>query len=129
MDDGSNGIYGKEIEFRAKFENELRKGKSDIHYRNSRFSRRKRLASEGSSNTNNGENDCDDDEIDDYATEELKSGLKKVIVPMVLIVVHGGPNTLRSVVEAIKQNVPILVLAVNLSETKNLTYTYSNSTF
>ena len=111
VDDGSNGIYGKEIEFRAKFENELRKGKSTIHYKNSRFNRRKRIASEGSHSDNFIDNQYDDDR-DEYETEKLKSGLKKDFIPMVLIVVQGGPNTLQSVAEAIKQNVPILVLAV-----------------
>lgn len=33
---------------------------------------------------------------------------------MVLIVVQGGPNTLKTVEESLKQNVPILVLAVFL---------------
>ena len=33
---------------------------------------------------------------------------------MVLIVIQGGPGTLKTVEEALKQNVPILILAVNL---------------
>lgn len=32
---------------------------------------------------------------------------------MVLIVVQGGPNTLKTVEESLKQSVPVLVLAVN----------------
>ena len=43
---------------------------------------------------------------------DLKSGLIKGIIPMVLIVVQGGPGTLQTVEEAVKQNVPVLVLAV-----------------
>ena len=67
---------------------------------------------------------------------QLKQGLKKDIIPMVfcisywlngiycapystnvffkiLIVIQGGAQTLRAVEDAIHQNVPILVLAVN----------------
>lgn len=32
---------------------------------------------------------------------------------MILIVVQGGPNTLLTVEESLKQNVPVLVLAVS----------------
>lgn len=35
-------------------------------------------------------------------------------VPMILIVVQGGPNTLITVEESLKQMVPVLVLAVSI---------------
>ena len=110
VDDGSHGIYSKENEFRVKLENELRKGKSDIYYQNSRLSRRKQLEYDGSGNDNvsNHDNELDEDEAE---TEQLKKGLKKNSVPMVLIVVQGGPKTLHTIEIAINQNVPILVLA------------------
>jgi hypothetical protein len=44
--------------------------------------------------------------------EELKPGLKKDIIPMVLIVIQGEWTILKVVEDAIKKNVPILVLAV-----------------
>ena len=36
-------------------------------------------------------------------------------VPMVLIVVQGGPNTLLTVAESLGQNIPVLILAVGFS--------------
>ena len=37
---------------------------------------------------------------------------KNEYIPMILIVVQGGPNTLMTVEESLKENVPVLVLAV-----------------
>ncbi len=93
---------------------ELRKGKSNIYYENRRLSKRKRqLSSSSEKNIDN----ISEEETDDYyrenANEELKSGLKKDVIPMVLIVCQGGWTTLKIVEDAIKQNVPILVLAVS----------------
>ena len=77
VDDGSENTYGGEIKFRADLENELRKGKSQKYYEN----RRKR--------TNSNENISDNENSqEDYNTVELKRGLKKDIIPMVLIVVQ-----------------------------------------
>ena len=39
-------------------------------------------------------------------------------IPMVLIVVQGGPNSLLLVEKSIKENIPILVLAVRFSNKK-----------
>jgi hypothetical protein len=77
VDDGSENTYGGEIKFRADLENELRKGKSQKYYEN----RRKR--------TNSNENISDNENSqEDYNTVELIKGLKKDIIPMVLIVVQ-----------------------------------------
>ena len=76
VDDGSENNYGGEIKFRADLENELRKGKSQKYYEN----RRKR--------TNSNENTIDENSQEDYNTFELIKGLKKDIIPMVLIVVQ-----------------------------------------
>ena len=115
VDDGSNNIYGKEIEFRANLENELRKGKSDIYYENYRLSKRPRQVSDDQRSAFEAiyESDANDEDSDGNVNEELKSGLKKDVIPMVLIVVQGGPNSLKTVAKAIEQNVPILVLAVS----------------
>ena len=85
VDDGSSGSFGKEISFRAKFENELRKGRSSVHYENSSFMKRKNNECELSMLENIPENESDDDDNDISETVELKSGLKKGIIPMVLI--------------------------------------------
>jgi hypothetical protein len=90
VDDGSEGLFGKEIKFRAKFENELRKGKSLKFYENMRT--HKFFSSQG---------------------QDFQE--KKEIIPMILIVVNGGPNTLLTVVESLEENIPILVLAVILT--------------
>ncbi len=95
VDDGSEGLFGKEIKFRAKFENELRKGKSLKYYENKRTQR--------------------------FPTSNLEFQEKKEIVPMILIVVNGGPNTLLTVVESLEENIPILVLAVSLTIFRNST--------
>ena len=65
VDDGSEGEFGKEINFRAALEAELRKEKNG-----------------------------------------------QVTIPMVLIVVQGGPNTLLTVEETIKMNIPVVIVAV-----------------
>ena len=114
VDDGSCGSYGKEIEFRAKLENELRKGKSNLYYENCRLSKTKRqLSNSFDRNCEIANEKITDDYFNENASEELKPGLKKDIIPMVMIVVQGGWTTLKVVEDAIKKNVPILVLAVN----------------
>jgi transient receptor potential cation channel subfamily M protein 2 len=85
VDDGSEGQFGKEIKFRAKFENELRKGKIGRFYEERRQHK-----------------------------GDLVKIEKKNVIPMILIVVNGGPNTLLTVVESLEEHIPILVLAVTL---------------
>ena len=55
--------------------------------------------------------DFDLDELDDCFEDDNS---RNESVPMILIVVQGGPNTLLTVEESLKQNVPVLVLAVSL---------------
>ena len=90
VDDGSQGMFGKEMVFRAHLEAELRKGRPLKYYENQR--NRKKHEEEDS---------LSESEDDDSHSE----------VPMILIVVQGGPNTLIQVEESLKQNVPVLVLA------------------
>ncbi len=61
--------------------------------------KRKNVSNEGSTNETDDEFNYDDD-------------LSSQTIPMVLIVVQGGPNTLLTVEESIKQNIPVLILAV-----------------
>ena len=89
VDDGSNGKYGAEINFRAELENELQLGKTLSYYEE-----QKHLKSPESINMN-------------------ETSLNEKI-PMILIVVQGGPRTLQTVVESIDKDVPVLVLAVSL---------------
>ena len=112
VDDGSDSQFGKEIEFRAKLENELRKGKSLKYYENRRSKRRSRPSGGGESSGEEDQNENDEDDDEQNETEELKSGLNKDFVPMILIVVQGGPNTLLTVEQSLKQNVPVIVFAV-----------------
>ncbi len=104
VDDGSEGHFGKEIEFRAHLEAELRKGRSLKHYENRRILR-KRLT-RTSSLAGYQPSDEEEESNDEESSNES--------VPMILIVVQGGPNTLITVEESLKQSVPVLVLAVNI---------------
>ena len=93
VDDGSEGQFGKEIEFRAHLEAELRKGRPLKYYEAQRNKKK-------------------------YDEEESPIELEEdslTEVPMILIVVQGGPNTLITVEESLKQMVPVLVLAVSSS--------------
>lgn len=58
---------------------------------------------------NPGSFDLDLDDFDDCNEDDSS---RNESVPMILIVVQGGPNTLLTVEESLKQNVPVLVLAV-----------------
>ena len=120
VDDGSCGIDGKEIEFRSKLENELRKGKSNFYYEKCRLSKRKRFVSETSDNYVEVGDEEHDYDFYENPNEELKPGLKKDIIPMVLIVVQGDWTTLAIVEDAIAKNIPVLVLAVKKILFKNL---------
>lgn len=82
VDNGSENKFGVEIKFRAKLENELRRGRSYDRKRNN-------------------------------LKESVRSSGKygKELIPMILIVVNGGPNTLLTVIESLKEEVPVLILA------------------
>jgi len=92
----------------------LRKGKSNIYYEKCRLSRLKRQISSLSDRnlelTDEEESEAHHNKENE--DEELKPGLKKDIIPMVLIVIQGEWKILKVVEDAIKKNVPILVLAV-----------------
>ena len=77
VDDGSEDQFGKEIEFRAKLEEEIRLGNT----------------------------------IENYRKKELN--VNKTQIPMILIVVNGGLNTLKTVTEYVKVKIPVLILEVN----------------
>ena len=55
------------------------------------------------------------EEDDDDENKENEDNLHSE-VPMILIVVQGGPNTLITVEESLKQMVPVLVLAVKTNK-------------
>ncbi len=80
VDDGKNGEFGAEIDFRANLENELNKGKK----------------------------------LQNYTNPSMVITATTDHIPMILIVVQGGPNTLKTVYESIKNNTPVLILAVCL---------------
>lgn len=98
VDDGTEGQFGKEIEFRAQLEAELQKGKSLRYYETKR---EMRLKTSSKSFISDQEDENDSKEIDKTET-----------VPMILIVVQGGPNTLITVEHSLRKSVPVLVLAV-----------------
>lgn len=82
VDDGSVGEFGVEIEFRAELENELRKGR------------------DYDPSTNHKNNSLMSRKYEEIST-----------IPMILIVVQGGPNTLKTVYESVAKKIPVLVLA------------------
>jgi len=91
IDDGSIGQFGKEIDFRSSFLNELRKGKSRLYYENTRFNKRNKLDSVCSGYENVSVQEMkqiaeEDEEDDFFEAEELKSGLIKANIPMILVV-------------------------------------------
>lgn len=49
---------------------------------------------------------------DDDDDSQDEDGVRNESVPMILIVVQGGPNTLITVEQSLKQAVPVLILAV-----------------
>ena len=98
VDDGSEGMFRKEIDFRARLEDELRKGHSLKYYERKRFLRKQKTTTLI----------YDSDEDDKCSLEGA--------VPMILIVVQGGPNTLLTVEDNLKKNIPVLVLAVILNK-------------
>jgi hypothetical protein len=83
VDDGSEGAYGKEIEFRAHFEAELRKGRSLNYYEQKRKKRKNFIE--------NPDNKLSEDE--NILKDDIGYQIQNPI-PMVLIVVQGGQNTL-----------------------------------
>ncbi len=103
MDDGSEGKFGKEINFRTNLEDELRKGKSLGFYRKL-FKKNKSSSSSDVSRSNHNDN----------LSPQNDETILNESVPMVLIVVQGGPNTLTTVDESIKKKIPVLILAVIL---------------
>lgn len=52
---------------------------------------------------------------DDDDDSQDEDGVRNESVPMILIVVQGGPNTLITVEQSLKQAVPVLILAVCFS--------------
>lgn len=119
VDDGSENQFGKEIEFRAHLEAELRKGRSLKYYeskRNQRIKKYQQQLSARSISPNRLESQPQPppkEPSDDDDDSQDEDGVKNESVPMILIVVQGGPNTLITVEQSLKQTVPVLILAVN----------------
>lgn len=112
VDDGSENQFGKEIEFRAHLEAELRKGKSLKHYESKRTQRSKKQNLSARSISLNRLELQQPQQSDDDDDSQDEDGIRNESVPMILIVVQGGPNTLITVEESLKQAVPVLILAV-----------------
>ncbi len=80
VDDGSNESYGKEIEFRAALENELRRGRSLDHYKQMNEIKR---------NYYNSDSNSDDGELDPLLSNLVVNQIKNRTddtLPMILIV-------------------------------------------
>lgn len=123
VDDGSENQFGKEIEFRAHLEAELRKGRSLKYYeskRSQRLKRQQHQISARSTSLNRLEQQAQtapsssqqQQQSDDDEDSQDEDGVRNESVPMILIVVQGGPNTLITVEQSLKQAVPVLILAV-----------------
>lgn len=107
IDDGSEGQFGKEIEFRSELEAEIRKGRNIEYYQElMRRKRRGRIYSKTHQNHLLGTYlrnfHANNENNDDENTEQ---------VPMVLICVQGGFYSLKTVVKSIEKNIPVLFLA------------------
>ena len=76
VDDGSCGVFGKEIEFRAKLENELRKDISDIYYQKTRLKRVATRAVGGEENVTRNVNN----EMNKSLKKGIVKGEKKIII-------------------------------------------------
>lgn len=84
VDNGSYSEFGVEIAFRAELENEIRKGYRPEHY----LIRHREMKD-----------------------KEIK---KPEPIPMILIVLQGGPNTLKTIHESISKKNPVLLIEVNV---------------
>jgi hypothetical protein len=49
--------------------------------------------------------------LDKHSRASSSNGEK---IPMILIVVQGGPNTLKTIYESVRNNTPVLILAVGV---------------
>jgi hypothetical protein len=116
VDDGSEGQFAKEIEFRSELEAELRKGRPMKYYKDKekkiRIHKKKNFL--GPNRLNMPENHFSS-QPNEVQTRSLKSEneQKNEIenVPMVLICVQGGLNSLETIVKSIEKNIPVLILA------------------
>jgi len=95
--------FGKEINFRASLEAELHKPGSYSKECEASNNHEKKLvdASQEDSKPTTSTETAKSKEIEEQETE----------VPMVLIVVQGGPNTLKTVEETLLKKIPVLILA------------------
>jgi transient receptor potential cation channel subfamily M protein 2 len=121
VDDGSDSKFGVEIPFRARLESELRKGKPLKYYEQMSLLREKRqVAQSEQKSLSSSELErlgvwSGQDESGGRGSDLNVDGCDEVdnTVPMILIVVQGGPNTLKTVIEAIGKKIPILILVVS----------------
>ena len=95
--DDAIGKFGGEINFRANLEAELRNGHVASYY----TSVLEKSLETGKLKVGK--------TMSDESTRSESDTLK---VPTVLIVVNGGPNTLKTVIEALDNKIPVVVLEV-----------------
>lgn len=84
VDDGSQNEFGKEIEFRAQLENELRKGRSLTYYQGQSTRKYKRMKSGTFSSCSDNASSI---QFDQATSSTFSAGIDGV--PMILIVVQG----------------------------------------
>lgn len=96
-DDGSENQFGREVDFRSRFENELRRNKLF------RFSL----------NRNKGK-------YEQPEQTSSKNGNNNQLIPMIVLVVQGGLPTLKAALNAIRNDIPLLVLAVLIFKKKKI---------
>ena len=95
--DDVTGKFGGEINFRANLEAELRYGHPASYYTNL-FSKSTKMGGLEISRK--------------LSSDSASSDIDALKVPTVLIVVNGGPNTLKTVIEALDNKTPVVVLEV-----------------
>ncbi len=117
VEDGSEGILGQDILFRSRLEAELRKNllNDDKRTISSKQLTQSVLqnfpgSADASPNLSVKSNMSTDDEND---MKHSKDMITKSDIPIILICIHGGLDSLLIVREALKRRVPILILTVN----------------
>ena len=104
IDETANDVHDQDILFRSKLETEIRRCQFFENNLDSRASYKRPVSYQGSN--------CSSDDEGGGMVEEKIEIEKKINIPMILICVCGGADTLLVIVEALKQRVPLLVMAV-----------------
>lgn len=111
VDDGSIGYDEKELDFRSSFEAELRKGKTLKYY--THFNKSFNYLEDEITYIDSSK--CSKTKVKAPKQAKKEENSSYDSTPMISILVQGGPSTLTRAAESLKNNIPLLVLAVIFS--------------